>query len=76
MKIHIASFGNISADIGKIVDLRRELYIAIGINDVNSYDIFPNWNLKKIKFSHVKLTGAYGKFTLNSYYICTYPAKL
>ena len=47
MKIHIASPGNNSAEIGKIVDLRHEFYSTFCINDVGSYDTFPHWNWKK-----------------------------
>ena len=55
----MSSLGNISAETGKILDLRHESIIAICINDV------PYWSWNKIKFSHVKLPGVNGKFTLN-----------
>ena len=50
-KFRIASLGNTSAEIGKIVDLRHEFYIAVCIYDVGSYDIF-HIGIKK-KSSHV-----------------------
>ena len=41
MKFHTATLWNISAEIGKIVNLRQDFYIANGINHVGSYDTFP-----------------------------------
>ena len=41
MKFHMASLGNISGEIGKIIDLGHVTYITICLNDVGSYDVFP-----------------------------------
>ena len=66
MKFDIGSHENFSARNGEIVELRHQFYIAVCMNGVGSYDIFPYWNLKKIKFSIVEFLAINEKFTFNS----------